>query len=58
MIKKMYSINDIFAIIDIAIKDELNRKNAFIAKNGCKDADAINSFDYYIAALSTLYTKF
>lgn len=58
MREKMYSINDIFAIIDIAIKDELNRKNAFIAKNGCKDADAINRFDCCVAALSTLYTKF
>lgn len=58
MIEKMYSIDEIFTIIDIAIKDELNRKNAFIAKNGCKDADAISRFDCYIAALQTLYTKF
>ena len=58
MSKKMYSIDDIFAIIDSAIKDELNRKNAFIAKNGFKDADAINRFDCRVAVLSKLYTRF
>lgn len=56
--KKMYSIDEIFSIIDIAIKDELNRKNAFIAKNGDKDFTDINRFDTSVSALSTLYTKF
>lgn len=58
MSKKMYSIDEIFSIIDIAIKDELNRKNEFIAKNGDNDFTAINRFDTSVAVLSTLYTKF
>jgi hypothetical protein len=56
--EKMYSKNDVFAIIDAAIKREMENKNEWIHKNGYTHKDVLNAFDNRISALTCLYRDF
>lgn len=52
---KTITKDEAFSVIDREIKKQIQRKNAFIEKNGFSNVDAIRRFDSAIAALSGLY---
>lgn len=56
--KKMFSKNEIFSIIDAAIKREMENKNEWIRKNGYVHKDVLNAFDNRISALTCLFWEF
>ena len=55
---KKYSCDDIYAVLDRKIKEEMSRKNAYIQKNGYKHKETLNRFDERISMLSELYGEF
>ena len=55
---KMFSKDEIYAIIDEEIKRQMALKNSYIQKNGYKHTDILQSFDCAISTLSGLYSKF
>lgn len=56
--EKKFSQYDIYYIIDKRIKEEMERKNAYIQKNGYKSKETLNEFDTVISTLSSLYGEF
>ena len=50
--------DEVFAIIDKRIKQEMARKNEYIEKNGFKNIATIRAFDSAIATLDSLYSTF
>ena len=56
--KKQYGKDEIISIIDRRIKEEMQRKNEYIDKNGYKHIDALKGFDTAIATLTSLYSAF
>lgn len=56
--QKMFSLDDVFNIIDHEIKQQMAYKNAYIQKNGFKHKDVLNEFDVVISTLSSLYGRF
>lgn len=58
MNEKTFTQSEIYEIIDQLIKNEIERKNKYIALNGYKHKDTLNSFSANIATLSSLYKYF
>ena len=56
--KKQYGKDEIISVIDRRIKEEMQRKNEYIAKNGYKHIDVLKGFDASIATLTSLYSAF
>jgi hypothetical protein len=56
--KKQYGKDEIISIIERRIKEEMQRKNEYIAKNGYKHIDVLKGFDASIATLTSLYSAF
>ena len=55
---KMFSKDEIYAIIDEEIKRQMTLKNSYIQKNGYKHTDILQRFDCAISTLSGLYSRF
>lgn len=55
---KMFSQDEIYAIIDEEIRRQMELKKSYIQKNGYKHTDILQRFDCAIATLSGLYGKF
>lgn len=58
MKERTYTKSEIFAILDNEIKKEIENKNKYINLNGYSHKDTLARFDYHIAALTGLYSKF
>lgn len=56
--EKTFSKSDVYAIIDAAIKREVDNKNEWIRKNGYVRKDVLSAFDNRISALTCLYWDF
>lgn len=56
--QKMFSLDDIFNIIDHEVKQQMAYKNAYIQKNGFKHKATLNEFDVAISTLTGLYGRF
>jgi len=55
---KQYTKDEIVSIIDKKIKEEMKRKNEYIAKNGYKHIETLKRFDNSIATLTCLLSEF
>lgn len=55
---KRYTLDDVYAIINKAIKKEMENKNRYIQLNGKHHKDVLNAFDNHIAALTYLCIDF
>lgn len=56
--KKAFTKDEIYTIIDGRIKDAMQRKNKYIELNGYKHKDILKAFDTEIATLTRLYGVF
>lgn len=56
--KKIYSKSDIINIIDKALKDNLEKKNKYIEKNGFKHKDTLNAFATKATTLFEMFSYF
>lgn len=56
--EKKFSQYDIYYIIDRRIKEENERKNAYIQKNGYDGSETLARFYTAIETLSSLYKEF